>query len=343
MKIALITTTIYVPRVLELYRSMDPDVIFIITGDRKTPHKETRNFIEKLGNAVYYSDSDQVKLGYKCSEIIGWNKIMRRNISLLEAMKCGAEIIISIDDDNIPLHHDYFADFKSILTSPYNGLMADSERHWFNVGDFLNPTVYHRGFPYDYRHIDLKCHLSSVCGAKVGVAAGLWLGDPDINAMERITNRPSVHQLSSELLRAGILVDESCLAPFNSQNTAYVAELAPLMMVLVGVGRYDDIWASYIAQRVMMEAGYHVYFGRPFVWQERNPHSQWSNLKDEIFGMEFTTRFCQDLLAAKLGEGCVLEKLRRLYEHLRAVDYLPPVVYELGKAWCDDVERARAL
>ncbi len=33
----------------------------------------------------------------------------------------------------------------------------------------------------------------------------------------------------------------------------------------------------------------------------------------------------------------VLGKLEHLYEHLREKDYLPPVVYELGKAWCQDV------
>jgi hypothetical protein len=338
MKLALITTTIYVPHVLSLYRELDKEVMFFIAGDRKTPHDEVRRFVSSLGNAIYYSDTDQEKLGYACSEIIGWNKIMRRNIALLEAMKYGADIIVTIDDDNIPLDHDYFEVFKSVLTSPHSGLIGSSETRWFNVGEFLSPPVYHRGFPYDYRHIDLKVRLTSVCNAKVGVAAGLWLGDPDIDAMERITNRPTVYQVS-EVLRSGLVVDNRCFTPFNSQNTAYVAELAPLMMVLVGVGRYDDIWASYIAERVMMDTDYHVHYGRPFVWQERNPQSQWRNLKDEVFGMEFTTRFCQDLVDANLGEGNVLEKLRRLYEHLRSVEYLPPVVYELGRAWCDDVER----
>ena len=338
MKTVLITTTIYVPKVLELYRSIGPDVMFIVTGDRKTPHAEAQAFIESLGNAVYYSDADQERLGYRCSEIIGWNKIMRRNIALLEAIKYGADIIVSIDDDNIPLDTNYFVDFESILSSPKDGLLASSERHWFNVGEFLEPPVYHRGFPYDQRHVDLGVRMTPMRAAKVGVAAGLWLGDPDIDAMERITNRPAVHGVS-EVLRAGLVVDNACFAPFNSQNTAYVADLAPAMMVLVGVGRYDDIWASYITGRIMMETDYHVCFGRPFVWQERNPQNPWRNLRDEVFGMELTPKFCEHLLAAKLGEGSVLGNLRRLYDQLRGVDYLPPVVHELGKAWCEDVGR----
>jgi hypothetical protein len=335
MKIALITTTIRIPTVLELYREIDKNVMFIVTGDRKTPHKEARSFVENLGNAVYYSDKDQEQLGYKCSEIIGWNKIMRRNISLLEAIREGADIIISVDDDNIPLDKNYFNDFISLLSTPYTGLKISSDTGWVNVGDFMIPRIYHRGFPYPQRHINADYRFLPVMGVKVGIAAGMWFGDPDIDAMERITNSPTVHQFS-EILHKGIVLDKMHFAPIDSQNTAYIAELAPLMMVLVGVGRYDDIWASFIAERVIRTANYYCHLGKPFVWQERNRQNLWINLKDEIFGMEHTPRFCEDLLAADIGEGTILDKLERLYEYLKDKDYLPSVVYKLGKAWCQD-------
>jgi hypothetical protein len=338
VKIALITTTIYVPRVLELYRAIGPDVRIIVTGDRKTPHAETRAFVTRLGNAQYYSDTDQEKLGYRSSELIGWNKIMRRNIALLEAIREGAEIIVSIDDDNTPLDERYFADFERTLTTPYHGVAASAGSGWFNIGEFFQPPFYHRGFPYERRGTDLGLRMDPLVGGTIGVAAGLWLGDPDIDAMERITNRPRALN-TSDVVRAGIAVASGCWTPFNTQNTAFVRELAPLIMVLVGVGRYDDIWASYILQRIAMEAGKLVHFGRPLVWQDRNVHNLWTNLKDEIYGMEHTPRFCADLRAARLGSGAPLEKLARLYEHLSGLDYLPPIVCELGRAWCRDVEK----
>lgn len=338
MKVALITTTIYVPKVLQQYRQLDREVTFFVAGDRQTPHKEARSFVEALGNAVYLSDQDQQGLGYQSSEIIGWNKIMRRNIALLEALRWGADIIISVDDDNFPLTASYFEEFKAVLSQPFHGLMASSESQWFNVGEFFSPKIYHRGFPYEQRNQDLGIKLRPASGIKVGVAAGMWLGDPDIDAMDRITSRPAVYQVS-EVLRRGVIVERGCLTPFNTQNTAFLAELAPLMMVLVGVGRYDDIWASYIAQRVMMETEYHVYFGGPLVWQQRNPQSLWKNLKDELLGMEFTSRFCAELLSVRLQGGGVLEALRQIYQHIRRLDYLPPEVHELGRAWIADVER----
>lgn len=336
MRIALITTTIYVPKVLEQYRSLNKEVVFFVVGDRNTPHAEARSFIEGLGNAVYYSDSDQEKLGYKCSEIIGWSRIMRRNIALLEAIKWGADIIISIDDDNIPLSQEYFSDFISVLTEPFSGLQVTSADGWFNIGEYMIPPIYHRGFPYERRCAGHDYIMRNIQGAKIGVAAGLWLGDPDIDAMERITNRPKVSQIA-EIAKHGLCVDNNLFAPTNSQNTAFIAGLAPLFMVWVGVGRYDDIWASYFAQRIMRTLGYHVYYGPPFVYQERNTHHLWQNLRDEIWGMEYTTRFCNDLLAAELSGTSLLDKMEYLYEHLKNKEYLPPVVYELGKAWCEDI------
>ena len=338
MRLALITTTIYVPKVLEQYRYLNKEVVFFVVGDRNTPHAEVRSFIEGLGNAVYYSDTDQEKLGYKCSEIIGWNRIMRRNIALLEAIKWGADIIISVDDDNIPLSQEYFSDFIRVLTGPFSGLEVTSVDGWFNIGEYMIPPIYHRGFPYEQRHIEHNYVMRQIQGVKIGVAAGLWFGDPDIDAMERITNRPKVNQIAA-IARRGLLVDTNLFAPINSQNTAFIAELAPLFMVWAGVGRYDDIWASYFAQRIMRTLGYHVYYGPPFVCQERNIHNLWQNLRDEILGMEYTTRFCNDLLAAELSGASVLDKMEYLYGQLKDREYLPPVVYELGKAWCEDVRR----
>ena len=336
-KLALITTTIHIPSVLSLYREIDKDVMFFITGDRRTPHQEVRNFLSSLGNAIYFSDVDQEKLGYRSSELIGWNTIGRRNIALLEAIKYHADIIITIDDDNIPLGQDYFSDFIRVLTEPFAGLEVTSADGWFNIGEYMIPPIYHRGFPYERRHIEHNYVMRQIQGIKIGVAAGLWFGDPDIDAMERITNRPKVNQIAA-IARRGLLVDNNLFAPINSQNTAFMAELAPLFMVWAGVGRYDDIWASYFAQRIMRSFGYHVYYGPPFVCQERNIHNLWQNLRDEILGMEYTTRFCNDLLAAELSGASLLDKMEYLYEHLKNKEYLPSVVYELGKAWCEDIK-----
>jgi hypothetical protein len=337
-KTALITTTINVPRVLELYRKIGPDVHFFVVGDRKTPHNEVRRFVQDLGNTNYYSDTDQEKLGYSCSDVIGWNKIMRRNIAILEALRHGAEIIVSIDDDNIPLDNSYFQHFERTLTQPFNGVIAVCDSGWFNIGGLLIPPVYHRGFPLEQRH--QKFQLKSVTGTRVGVSAGLWLGDPDTDAVNKIANSTRIVGVS-DVLKAGLVVQKGCFSPFDSQNTAYLRDLAPLMLLQVGIGRYDDIWASYVAERVMAETDYHIHYGQPLTWQERNPQSAITNLQDEIYGMQYTARFAEDLRKIELSNKTVLGNLTQLQTELSRLDYLPSTFAKLAEAWLRDLETIR--
>jgi hypothetical protein len=339
VKIALVTTTIHVPKVLGLYRELAADVPFFIAGDRRTPHAEVTALARELGNAVYYSDVDQEKLGYRCSELIGWNRVMRRNIALLEAIRSGADVIVSVDDDNVPVDRGYFERFAAILGNPYDGPMATSPNGWFDAGRFLDPPVHHRGFPYDRRGEGVDYVMTDTRGARVGVAAGLWLGDPDVDAMERIVNRPRVRRVS-DVIRRGLCLEPGTWTPINSQNTAWLRELAPLFMVWSGVGRYDDIWASYFAQRIFRELGYAIHFGPPLVRQNRHPHDLWRDLREELFGMEKTPAFCRALDGARLGDGPILERMQRLYAHLRQhAGFLPDRVFSLGEAWCADVAR----
>ncbi len=337
-KIALITTTIYVPKVLKLYRSFGADIAFYIAGDKKTPHDEVRAFLKDVPNAFYYSPEQQEAAGYESSPIIGWNKIMRRNFALLEAIKSGADIIVTIDDDNLPADPNYFEDFRKLFAASFSGLGVTSKIGWYDIGHTATPKIYHRGFPYPKRHIDLGVGMQSITDGKIGLAAGLWYGDPDIDAMQRITNAPMVYEFNS-LINYGVFVPPGTWTVFNSQNTAFLRKFAPLMMVLCGVGRYDDIWAAYITQRIMQAHGYGVHFGKPFVWQERNLQNLWTNLKDEMLGMEKTTQFVTDLEAIDIGDGTPVQQLRKIYYGLAGKDYLPGVVCELGHAWCNDIEK----
>jgi len=337
-EMALITTTINTAEVLKLYRMMNPDIHFFITGDTKSPHGKLKQLVKDLGNAHYYDVEDQKKLGYKSSEVIGWNTIRRRNIALLEALRHGADKIVTLDDDNIPMSTSYFLEFDFLLSEGFDGLMASTRKGWFNIGDYFSPKIYHRGFPLEYRQIEREIQFIPVVKKKIGVAAGLWFGDPDIDAMDRITNQPMVHQIS-QILHGGVVVEEGIFSPFDSQNTAFVRQLAPLMMMLE-VGRYDDIWASYLTQRVMHERGFHVHYGPPFVWQERNRQNLLGNLEAEIFGMKHTPRFCEDLRQVELGKGSVIDHLQTIYGELEqhGKDYLPEAMLKQFDPWLEDLD-----
>jgi hypothetical protein len=97
MKIALCTTTIHVPHALKLMRKCSADVKFFIAGDEKSPHIDIVTALAGLAPYYYLPPESQGK--WKCSEALGWNTLARRNIAFLEAMKWGADVIYSWDND----------------------------------------------------------------------------------------------------------------------------------------------------------------------------------------------------------------------------------------------------
>ena len=109
MKIALCTTTIHVPHAIHLMRKCGPDVKFFVAGDEKSPHTDIITAQTGLGNYDYLLPGAQTK--WKCSGPIGWNTLARRNIAFLEALKWGADVIYSWDNDNIPTRPYHFVPF----------------------------------------------------------------------------------------------------------------------------------------------------------------------------------------------------------------------------------------
>jgi hypothetical protein len=348
MKVALVTTTINVPHVLRLYRRCDADVRFFIALDEKSPADEIDELCARIGNAAAYAEGSE---RWRCEPLLGHNTIGRRNIATLEALKWGAGIVVFVDDDNIPTNLRYFADYECALASypqsvrntvrlggPHSGLLASPEVDWFDVGAFLDPPSPHRGFPPEWA--GRQPRLSHVVDAKVGACAGIVMGDPDVSAITRIARRPHVLNVSP-LLNAGIAVDpRHTRTVFNTQNSAVVRELVPAMLLCPQFRRYDDIVASLVCQRIMCDLGYHVLFGQPYVYQERNAHDLGRDLADEAWGNENILKV-QSLLWNGSLTGTVAQKAEACYWALdKLVPNSMPGVGTLASAWVEDCERA---
>jgi hypothetical protein len=328
MKIALCTTTIHVPHALKLLRKCSDSVRFFVACDQKTPD------IMEFGAAECSILSTFNQGKWKCSEAIGWNTIARRNIAFLEALKWGADLIYSWDDDNIPVSTDHFGKLEDIFVESFNGLIVSGDDDWFDPGTLLYPRTTHRGFPY-YVHSDNR--VSHVVEAKVGVAAGLVFGDPDIDATTRIATDPKVED-ATLLGRTGVVVSPHTWTVFNSQNTVVIRELMPAWFMMPHVGRHDDIYASLIVQRVARERNLHVHFGPPFTYQQRNEHNLIHDLRAEIDGMENVTRLAELLDAIILPGKSVLDDTRIIYRALEHCTFLPDEAIYAAHAWLDDCE-----
>lgn len=340
MQIALVTTTINTPHAISAFRSHAPHVRFYVAGDLKTP-AGARDFCVDEG-CDYLSVDAQKSLGYKCSELIGFSTISRRNIALLKALQDGAEAVYFWDDDNLLISPQHFQQIEHVLFSSYQGphkwtgIQATSPTNWFDVGTLLDPVAPHRGFPHARK---AEAVFASTVDRRVGVAAGICLGDPDISAATRIAVGPTVHRVS-ELLRSGIVVDPATThTVFNSQNTAVIRELAPAFFMVPSWGRYDDIFASLLVQRIMRERGLVTHFGQPFVWQQRNQHNLLKDLAQEQWGAERILDFTAWLDGFTLPENITAVNAMKIF-FSNLPDWMPDrgKLEQLVLAWCEDVE-----
>mmetsp|Transcript_33981 Transcript_33981/g.87245 ORF Transcript_33981/g.87245 Transcript_33981/m.87245 type:complete len:184 (-) Transcript_33981:679-1230(-) len=139
-----------------------------------------------------------------------------------------------------------------------------SKSKWLNVCKFLEEEkgvgFYHRGFPLDQRWSkEETSDVVTKSSVDVVANAGFWFLDPDVDAVQRIVYPVNVVGCTRE---ENFALDKGTWSPFNSQNTSLRREAIPAYFLFPKIGRYDDIWASYIIRRVADEKGQYV--GRVF-------------------------------------------------------------------------------
>lgn len=334
--VAIVTTTINNPtRALEAYAVAGQ---LVVVGDLKTP-PETEDAVHAL-DGVYLTPDDQRE--WRCSGTIGWNCIQRRNVGFLRAYQLEADVVITVDDDNVPGDPAAWRDqHLANLDDPVIETLLSSN-DWFNPGSLLVPEVQARGFPYERREHAVAYSSVKTATApvpRVGVNCGLWLGDPDVDALQRIVLAPETRAFHGP---DRTVVNRGVWSPINSQNTAWRRELLPLAVLPPKIGRWDDILGGYFAQWAMRNLNFTVAYGQPLVTQERNAHNLWHDLRAEVAGLEYTTTFCDDLARRDPGDSPI-EALVELMWYLEdSVSRYPawPVadVVEFLRCWTADWE-----
>lgn len=337
MTTALISTTINVPTVFELYAKANPDCLIIIAADKKTPPEAEDFIIQKcgpVGRTQFMTVEQQQDLGYESSELTGWNTDSRRNIALLEAIRSKAEFIVSCDDDMVP-YGSVTIPFSWTLKGKFLGMMMGESKHWFNANAFSMPAAKARGLPVDELFVD---NPSWVCNVDVGAAQGTIFGVPDTDAPTAITNRPFIHS-ASDLLKNGFVVSPDCYTVFNSQLTGFRAELAPAFAQFYKwQGRNTDIFASVLMRRIMKEKNLYTYFGPPMGFHARKSRPLLNDLKAEMYGLEHIKKFAEVLDATPIKGLYVVDDCRTLMSAANRNGVLADEALECAMAFYLDAE-----
>jgi hypothetical protein len=174
-----------------------------------------------------------------------------------------------------------------------------SSTGWFNICSMLETdpprNIYPRGLPYSHRWENEDVLTTGTGKSHIAMNAGLWLEDPDVDAVTRLNEQVRVTALNKQR----IMMDNGTWAPINTQNTAFSRDVLPCFYyVVMGepiqgmyIDRYGDIWAGYLARKVIDGIGDSVTYGTPMAIHRRNSHNLLKDLREEIWGMILTEDF----------------------------------------------------
>lgn len=286
-KIVLVVPTNRKQRILEFLDAWRPLPRTIIVEDNPT---KTFN----LGTQVdHYSWEDIDKELGEDAWIIPRRTAGIRSFGFLKAAQVGADIIVTLDDDCLPIGdrprpHYFFRTHERVLESRLEFPV------WFSTVGGPPP----RGVPY----------YSDCRSWPTVVNAGLWEGVPDYDAPTQLLQQRN--KQGCELL--GGVAPVGLYVPISSMNLAFKVEVLPAMyFLLMGrdymFDRFEDIWSGILVKRICDHLRLSIRYGRPYVHHSK-ASNVFTNLQKEATGLEANEYFWEAvddiILRATTVAGC---------------------------------------
>lgn len=326
-KTDIVVTTIFEPAWLQGYldnikaHGQEQATTLRIICDQKTPA------------TVYAAAAEAVRQGFQVEcptldeqtaylrklglpdDYIPWNTDNRRNIGFLKAWESGADVLISIDDDNYCRADSDFVGSHHVVGQPLKALgdqaYAD-DAAWFNICNLLESQVqdpvYARGYPYAARKPEAQAQPGAVpasaSGQRLAVNAGLWLDDPDVDAITRLAQRPRMRAAKPQ----AVILGPATWSPINTQNTALVRDALPAYYYVrmgfplqgMRIDRFGDILSGYFVQKCAKHLGHALRLGGPVADHRRSHHNLFKDLYHELAGIVLVEELLPWLQALRL-------------------------------------------
>jgi len=292
-----------------------------------------------------------------------------RSFGYLVAARWGADVIITIDDDNYAvgkstgLDYDYLGS-HDVVNSEREIAEVHSTSRWFNPISMLmtkpDKDLYARGYPYSRRFGELNYHI---CKGRIAMNVGLWTGVPDVDSLSvlaegSLNGLPKTRVLGFRSGLNRLAIGKGTLAPLNTANTAYSRKLLPIIYdtfqgAQIGelrLDRFGDIWCNLVVKKILDQTGDRICVGMPLVEHRREPRSTFDDFRKEFWGIVVSERVFDfierlDLQSRSYGNLYqeIVESLRG--EFLRQLDDLRCLHEYFGKlfasmlGWLDVVEQ----
>jgi reversibly glycosylated polypeptide / UDP-arabinopyranose mutase len=221
----------------------------------------------KKPKATYQGKTYSVKdiMGKYSDLIFNFNDGVR-NLGFALAYKLGAEVIVSLDDDTLPLG-DTIGDHLEALNKHF-------PITWMNTAN----EVYMRGFPYKKRQ-EAECVFSH----------GVWQGVADFDASTQLvlgTDQPTYPKMP---------VPKGILFPVCVMNVAFKRKVLPYYYqapMVDGINRFADIWSGVEMKKAIDKKGWCAVTGFAKVRHER-ASDPYVNLIKEAKGIQMNESYGQ--------------------------------------------------
>jgi len=242
------------------------------------------------------------------------------------ALDRGADVLISIDDDNYVLDDVDFAGEHLVTGTEVELEALESSDRWFNICSMLHSStkdeIFPRGFPYFARRNERTISREKAGAARVAINAGLWLSDPDVDAMTRLTQAPRIASAVPHSIGLG----PGTWTPINTQNTSIARDaIAAYYYVKMGfslgglrIDRYGDILSGYLIAKCVKTRGEAIRIGSPVADHRRTPHNLFKDLYHELAGMVLLDDLLPWLLDLKLDGSTYPELYASLADAIEA-------------------------
>jgi hypothetical protein len=320
-RVAIVVTTIFEPLFLDGYvanlrRFGRENVDIIVIIDRKTPASVAERCAHYGLICPTLPEQESFLARFPAlAARVPYDSDNRRNIGFLMALDRGAELLISIDDDNYCLDDVDFVGEHLAAGAAIDLASTESDDGWINICSLLDSStkdeIFPRGFPYFARRQKRTLREEAAPRARVAINAGLWLSDPDVDAMTRLVQAPHIASAKQHSLRLG----PRTWTPINTQNTAIVRDaVAAYYYVRMGfsvggmrIDRYGDILSGYLIQECVKTRGEAIRIGSPIADHRRTPHNLFKDLYNELAGMVILEDLLPWFTELAIGDGSYAE------------------------------------
>jgi len=205
---------------------------------------------------------------------------------------------------------------------------------------FGQSSIWPRGYPLDLISAPERHNYRKCTKRRATVQQGVVDGDPDVDAIFRLTRKDTEVDLRVKFDHDAppVLLPKGVIAPYNSQNTLHHYDAFwGLMLPQTVAFRVCDIWRGYWAQRLMWELDTFLTFFPPNAVQIRNSHSYLDDFIDERELYHQSSDFVKFLVSWKSNEEVFFDRVLQLSKDMVEKNFWRPKDALLVQYWLEDL------